>query len=85
MANAHESVRQHMHQEPSDKFIAVQLHDLGLAVPIVFVSKMHLIAFYADESAITDSDLVAVSGQVADHCLGSVDAGLTVDHPVFLH
>ena len=85
MPDAHQSFGQYMHQEPADKFIAMQIHDAGSMVPIVFVSEVHLAIFYADHSLITDRYPVTIAGQIFHDALAAFQTVFTVDHPVFLH
>jgi hypothetical protein len=53
-----------MHEEAADKFLTMQLHDFGLIVPVVFVTKVHSLLFNPDDALVADGDTVTVTRQV---------------------
>jgi hypothetical protein len=71
----------YMYHKMPDKLHGMKVHDFALFSPIIFVPKLHLIAFYLDNTLVTDGDLVAVACQVVDDGFSPVDTGLTLDHP----
>lgn len=85
MTDAHQALRQHVHEEAADKLLTGELHDFGLVVPVVGVAKVHVPFFDADDALVADGDTVAIARQVADDALYVVQARLAVDIPRFLH
>ncbi len=74
-----------MHQEPADKLITMQPHDLLLIIPIVLVSEPNLILLLIDNTLIADRNTVRISRQISDDTLHAVQTVLAIHHPVFLH
>ena len=84
ITNLHESRRQDMQREASEKLHSWQ----PLGLPLLFgrptlVAERDLIAFEGNQARIADCHSVGVSGQVTEHLLGSAERRFGVDPPTF--
>lgn len=85
MANAVKAVGQHVKQETSDKFVAVERHQ-SIAVlaltPIILPFESDAACLEGDEPAVGDGDAVGVAREIRQHLIGPCERALGVDHPI---
>ena len=75
--------RQHMEQEPADKFRRWQPHHLdAVVVRIIPPVEKHLVVFQGEQAGVGNGHTMRIAAQVAKHLLGSAERSLGVDHPV---
>ncbi len=77
VADTHQPFGQHMQQEPSDKFLDRQMHQLPAdAVLGVLVTERLFILLQGDDPRVADSSPMSVSRQVVDHPISGFQVGL---------
>ena len=80
-----EALGQHVHQEAPDELVRVKPHRLPAARAadaIVFPSERDAGVAGCNEAAVRDGDTMRVTGEIAQHRLGSREWRLAVDYPV---
>lgn len=84
VSDAHQSGRQDVEQEASEKLLDVEGHEPFRDVSCAVVpAKGHPIVVEGDESVVGDGHAVGVAAEVAQHLPGSGEGRLAVDDPVF--
>src|SRR5246127_3406328 len=84
-ANSVEAVGQHVHQEAPDKLVRVKPDGLPAARAadaIVLPTERDAGVVGGNEAAVRDGDTMRVTGEIAQHLLGSRERRLAVDYPV---
>src|SRR6516225_1775690 len=85
VADAVEALGQHVHQEAPDKLVRVKAHRLPAARAvdaIVLPTERDAGVVGCNEAAVRDGDTMRVTGEIAQHLLGSRERRLAVDYPV---
>ena len=83
MADAHKATRQHMQQEPAQKFVGRDRHlALLVAVSIIFPPKGDLAICQGDQSVVGNGHAVRVPGQILEYVFWSAKRSLGVDDPI---
>jgi hypothetical protein len=84
VADVHETPRQNVEKEPSQKLHSVQSHRAMTAIPgVVLPMESNFAAFTTDEPLIGDSDSVGVSREVLEYVFGATKRGLGANYPIF--
>ena len=66
-----------MQQKPAQKLLAFELHHLvPVSIAVVRVPEGDVFVIDAGNPSLADGDAVAIAGQVVDHPLGVINAGL---------
>ena len=84
MADAVESVWQHMDQETADELVGCERHHLvSIAAfdPVVLPLESNGLVVECDQAAVGDGDAVGVAREIGQHCLGSAEGTLRIDDP----
>ncbi len=76
MTDAHQAFRQDMHQEPSNKLGAGELHDTGLVFSVIFITERYLVFIHIDKALITDRNTMTVASQVSDNTIRVIEIRL---------
>jgi len=79
MADAVESVWQHMDQETADELVGCERHHLvSIAAfdPVVLPLESNGLVVECDQAAVGDGDAVGVALEIGQHCLGSAEGTL---------
>lgn len=83
MADANQSLRQHVDQEPSQELIGRNGHHLlRAAVGVVLPAEGDAIFLKGDEAMVGDGDAVRVASKVVEDMLRSTEGWLGVDDPL---
>ena len=80
-----EALGQHVHQEAPDKLVRGKPHRLPAARAvdaIVLPTERDAGVVGCNEAAVRDGDTMRVTGEIAQHLLGSRERRLAVDYPV---
>jgi hypothetical protein len=82
VADAVETVGQHMKQEAANELVGLELHDLCRAVlAIVFPREGDMIVVECDEPAVGDRDAMGVAAEIGQDLCGSAEGPLGVNNP----
>ena len=83
VANALETVRQHMQEKAANKFVGGKLHlcDAPL-VTIVLPGEGHVLVGRRDEAMVGDGDSMGIAGEIMQDLLRPGKRALAIDHPV---
>jgi hypothetical protein len=85
VTDVHESTRQNVEKEPSQKLHSVQSHGAMTATPgVVLPEECNLAVFKGDEPLIGDSHAMGIAGKVLEHLLGAAEGRLSMDNPIFV-
>ena len=82
--DAVEASGQDMDQEPADKLVARQRHDLLALLPIaaiVLEPECDVALIEVDKAPVRDGDAVCIARQIGEHGLRSGEGWLGIDHP----
>ncbi len=83
MTNAVEPVRQDMQQEPADKLMGVERHELGFAaMTIITPEERDLVVGHADKPRIGDRNAVGAAGEIGQHLFRSAEGWLGINDPL---
>ena len=83
MANADESPRQDVEQEPPQELLRVQTHDLGtVLIRVILPLKIHVSVGHCDEPGVGDGYSMGITAQVAKDLFGTTKGPLGVDDPI---
>lgn len=83
MTDAMEAVGQRVLKEAADELLAIDGHDLGLAVgAIIPPLEAHRVAIDGEDAAVGDSDAVGVAAEIGKHLGGSAKGRLGEDDPL---
>src|SRR5262245_51076761 len=85
VADAVEALGQHVYQEAPDELLRVKSHRLpavGTVDAIILPAERDAGVVSCNEAAVRDSDPMGVTGEIAQHLLGSCERRLAIDHPV---
>lgn len=86
VADAHEALGEDMQQKPPDQFLARQAHELmPVMVSIVSVTQFDLLVLDADDAPIMERNFAAITAEIINDPLRSLQIGFGVNHPVCLH
>jgi|HubBroStandDraft_6_1064221.scaffolds.fasta_scaffold51363_2 hypothetical protein len=84
VADAYQAFRENVDQEPSQKLICGNRHDLLLTAPcVVFPAKRDSIILESHQSMVGDGDAVRIAGEIVQNMFRTSEGWLGVDHPVF--
>ena len=84
MANAVETVRQHVEQEAPHELADAEAHDLALvttALPIVFPAETDMDLVKIEQAAVSDRDAMRVAREISQDLLGTGEGLLGIDDP----
>ena len=84
MADAVEAFWQHVHQEAPDELVRMKLHRPPAARAvnaIVFPAERDAGVVGCHEAAVRDGDTMRITGEIAQHLLGSCERRLAIDDP----
>jgi len=82
-ADAGESARQHVQEEPTQEFFATNGHrPLHTPVRVVLPPERDLAVGDVDDPVIRDRHAVRVAGQILQHMFGSAEGAFGIDDPV---
>jgi hypothetical protein len=77
--------RQDMEEEPADKLLGLEQHDLlAVMVRIISPEEGNLAVPDGEEAVIADGDSVGISTQVLQDPLGASEGRFAIDHPFFM-
>ena len=83
MANAHESLGEHVKDKPSDELDCLEGQgSASTTVRVVSPREGHLAARHVEQSVIRYRYAVRVAGQVLQHAVWTSERRLGVDHPL---
>src|SRR5580700_122132 len=85
VADAVEALGKDVHQEAPDELVWLKPHGFPAALAvdaIVLPAKRDAAVVGCDETAVRDGDAMGVTGEIAQHLLGSCERRLAVDHPL---
>ena len=86
MANAMETVGQHMDEETPDELVDVECHEFildGALGPIVLPFESDAFAIEGDKPAVGNGNPMGIAGQVSEHRLWSAERPFGIDHPFY--
>ena len=84
VANAMETVRQHVEQEASHELANVQAHDLALvttALPIVLPAETDMGLVKIEQAAVSNRDAMRVAREISQDLLGTGEGFFGIDDP----
>ena len=84
VANAMETVRQHVEQEAPHELADVEAHDLALvttALPIVLPAETDMGLVKIEQAAVSDCDAMRVAREIGQDLLGTGEGLFGVDDP----
>ena len=83
VANALESIGQHVKEEAADEFVSIERHRLVLAVmAIIFPAKRDLAVIDIEQAIVGDGDTVRVPRDIVEDLVRPSEGFFGVDHPV---
>src|SRR6266511_712986 len=84
VANAMETVRQHVEQEAPHELADVEAHDLALvttALPIVLPAETDMGLIKIEQAAVSDRDAMRVAREISQDLLGTGEGPFGIDDP----
>jgi hypothetical protein len=85
VANAMESIRQHVEQKATHEFTGIEAHDLGVVpagISVILPAKADVGIVDIKEAAVTDGDAERVSREIGQDLLGPREWPLGVNDPL---
>jgi hypothetical protein len=81
--DTNEAAGQNMEEETAQELLRGQCHlPLLMAVSIILPAKGNLVAVEGHEAVVGDGNAMSVSGEIAQHMMGTAERWLGVDDPV---
>ena len=72
-----------MEQEAAQELLRTERHDsLLISVGIIFPAESNLIMLEGHEAVVGDSHAMNVTGEIAEHMMGTAEGWLGIDDPV---
>jgi len=82
-ADADKAAGQHVEQEATQELLRTERHHfLLIAVGIIFPTESNLILFESHEAMVGDGHAMGVTGEIAEHMMGTAEGWLGIDDPV---
>ena len=84
VADAVETLGQHVDQETSDELVRLKPHRLpsvGAVDAIIFPAERDRVVIGCNEATVRDGDPMGVTGEIAQDLFGSRERSLAIDHP----
>jgi hypothetical protein len=82
-ADADKASRQDVEQEAAQELLRTERHhSLLITVGIILPTESNLVILESHEAVIGDGHAMSVTGEIAEHMMGTAEGGLGVDDPV---
>lgn len=82
-ADADKAAGQDVEQETAQELLRSERHhSLLITVGIIFPAESNLVILESHEAMVGDGHAMSVTGEIAEHMMGTAEGGLGVDHPV---
>jgi len=83
VADADESLRQHVKQESSNELVSRDVHRSHLvAAGVIPPTEGNAVAIEGDESVVGDGDPMSITAEIADDLFRPAEGGLGINNPI---